>query len=158
MDCPECGQPAGWYSVAEGPGSGTYHPQLTFANAAPGDVEAHVFEEFSRGNIPVPTNLLYPTIDLVRRSIGAGRDELHGELASTPITLPYGEQTLTGFCGPAAVSVRLTSRSPKNPFAKSEPRAASVTLRLMKSGHFSTLSVTLKAPCGRPADRTARSA
>jgi iron complex outermembrane recepter protein len=52
-------------------------PQMTFANAAPGDVEAHVFEEFFHGKISAPTNLLFPSIDLVRRSIGAGRDQLH---------------------------------------------------------------------------------
>jgi iron complex outermembrane recepter protein len=52
-------------------------PQMTFANAAPGDVEAHVFENFFHGDIPVPTNMFYPSIDLVRRSIGEGRNQLH---------------------------------------------------------------------------------
>ena len=62
-------------------------PQLTFANAAPGDVELHVFDNFFHGNIPVPTNMLYPSIDLVRRSMGSGRDVLH---SSPP----------PDFCGP----------------------------------------------------------
>jgi iron complex outermembrane receptor protein len=81
-----------WSALGRGwngaPGSGVYAPQLTFANAAPGDVEAHVFENFFHGNIAVPANMLYPSLDLVRRSIGAGRDQLHAE---PPVD----------FCGPA---------------------------------------------------------
>ncbi|MFL5239035.1 MAG: TonB-dependent receptor plug domain-containing protein [Rhizomicrobium sp.] len=52
-------------------------PQLTFANAAPGDVEAHVFRNFFHGNLDVPANLLFPSLDLDRRSIGEGRNQLH---------------------------------------------------------------------------------
>lgn len=52
-------------------------PQMTFANAAPGDVENHTFEEFFHGNIAIPSNMLYPSIDLVGRSLGDGRDVLH---------------------------------------------------------------------------------
>lgn len=62
-------------------------PQMTFANAAPGDTELQVFKNFFHGNIPVPSNMLYPSIDLVKRSIGEGRNQLH----SPPPA---------GFCGP----------------------------------------------------------
>lgn len=42
-------------------------PQLTFANAAPGDVELHVFDDFFHGNAALPANMYFPTDDLVRR-------------------------------------------------------------------------------------------
>lgn len=51
-------------------------PQLTFANAAPGDIELHTFEDFFHGKVAVPA-MLYPSLDLVERSMGAGRDQLH---------------------------------------------------------------------------------
>jgi TonB-dependent receptor len=60
-------------------------PQLTFANAAPGDVEMHNFENFFRGEATLPGNLFFPSRELVSRM---DRDQLHA--------LPP-----TGFCGPA---------------------------------------------------------
>ena len=51
-------------------------PQLTFANAAPGDVEAHVFKDFFHGGLPVPANLLFPSQALVGQ---LDRDALHRE-------------------------------------------------------------------------------
>ncbi|WP_141395779.1 TonB-dependent receptor [Sphingomonas spermidinifaciens] len=41
-------------------------PQLTFANAAPGDVDNYAFKDFFHGQIAVPAQMLWPTIDLVR--------------------------------------------------------------------------------------------
>jgi TonB-dependent receptor len=42
-------------------------PQLTYANAAPGDVELHVFKNFFHGQAALPANLMFPTDELVRR-------------------------------------------------------------------------------------------
>jgi TonB-dependent receptor len=42
-------------------------PQLTYANAAPGDVELHVFKNFFHGQAALPGNLMFPTDALVRR-------------------------------------------------------------------------------------------
>jgi len=39
-------------------------PQLTFANAAAGDVEMHVFKNFFRGATQLPGNMLYPSLGL----------------------------------------------------------------------------------------------
>lgn len=48
----------GWNGTAE------YAPQLTFANAANGDVETHVFKNFFRGATQLPGNMLYPSLAL----------------------------------------------------------------------------------------------
>lgn len=45
-------------------------PQLTYANAAPGDVEQHVFKDFFHGDAVLPGNLYFPTDALVRGYIG----------------------------------------------------------------------------------------
>ncbi|MCI4589494.1 TonB-dependent receptor [Sphingobium sp. BYY-5] len=42
-------------------------PQLTFANAAPGDVEMHAFKNFFHGSASLPANLMFPTDELARR-------------------------------------------------------------------------------------------
>ncbi|RSV12189.1 TonB-dependent receptor [Sphingomonas sp. ABOLF] len=42
-------------------------PQLTFANAAPGDIERHTFKNFFRGDAVIPGELLFPSYDLVSR-------------------------------------------------------------------------------------------
>ncbi len=42
-------------------------PQLTYANAAPGDVELHTFNDFFHGQAVLPANLMFPTDALVRR-------------------------------------------------------------------------------------------
>lgn len=42
-------------------------PQLTFANAAPGDVELHTFKDFFHGAAVLPGQLLFPSYDLVSR-------------------------------------------------------------------------------------------
>lgn len=54
-------------------------PQMTFANAAPGDIERHVFDNFFRGEAPLPGNMLYPSIDLNERVLAdpSYRDVLH---------------------------------------------------------------------------------
>jgi iron complex outermembrane receptor protein len=57
-------------------------PQLTFANAAPGDVELHVFRNFFGGATSVPT-MLYPSIALTSRM------DIDGVHRSPP----------AGFCG-----------------------------------------------------------
>ncbi|MCW3836477.1 TonB-dependent receptor [Sphingomonas canadensis] len=62
-----------------------YSPQLTFANAAAGDVDAYAFDNFFHGQIAVPAQMLWPTIDLVRN---VDVDDLH---RAPP----------TNFCGPA---------------------------------------------------------
>jgi TonB-dependent receptor len=49
-------------------------PQMTFANAAPGDVELHEFENFFHGSAVLPANLYFPTPELVGRF---DRDQLH---------------------------------------------------------------------------------
>ncbi|WP_162184711.1 TonB-dependent receptor [Sphingomonas hengshuiensis] len=51
-----------------------YAPQLTFANAKPGDIDAYTFDNFFHGQIAVPTQMLWPTIDLVRN---VDVDDLH---------------------------------------------------------------------------------
>ncbi|UIJ47298.1 TonB-dependent receptor [Sphingomonas cannabina] len=58
-------------------------PQLTYANAAPGDVELHVFKNFFHGQAALPANLMFPTDALVRRFDRA-------ELTASPPA---------GFCG-----------------------------------------------------------
>lgn len=42
-------------------------PQLTYANAAPGDVATHVFKDFFRGNTVLPGNLMFATENLANR-------------------------------------------------------------------------------------------
>ena len=49
-------------------------PQLTFANAVPGDVGFYEFDNFFHGDIDVPANLMFPTIDLIRN---VDVDDLH---------------------------------------------------------------------------------
>jgi iron complex outermembrane receptor protein len=62
-----------------------YSPQLTFANAAAGDVDGYAFDNFFHGQIAVPAQMLWPTIDLVRN---VDVDDLH---RAPPVN----------FCGPA---------------------------------------------------------
>jgi len=73
----------GWNGFSNDPA--IYSPQLTYANAAPGDVEFYEFDNFFHGDIDVPANLMFPTIDLVRNG---DVDDLH---RPPPV----------GFCGPA---------------------------------------------------------
>ena len=68
---------------------GTYGPQLTYANAAAGDTELHVFDNFFHGTAVLPGNLLFPSVDLVKRTIPIGA-------ASQLFAAPPN-----GFCGPA---------------------------------------------------------
>ncbi|KRC79991.1 TonB-dependent receptor [Sphingomonas sp. Root241] len=49
-------------------------PQLTFADARPGDVEYYAFDNFFHGDIDVPANTLWPSVALVE---GVTADELH---------------------------------------------------------------------------------
>ena len=42
-------------------------PQLTYANAAPGDVEFHAFKDFFRGNTVLPGNLMFASENLASR-------------------------------------------------------------------------------------------
>lgn len=49
-------------------------PQLTFADARPGDAEYYAFDNFFHGDIDVPANMLWPSIALVE---GVTADELH---------------------------------------------------------------------------------
>jgi TonB-dependent receptor len=70
-----------WAALGRG-GSGD--PQLTYANAAPGDVELHVFKNFFHGQAALPGNLMFPTDALVRRFDRA-------QLTASPPA---------GFCGP----------------------------------------------------------
>lgn len=49
-------------------------PQLTFADARPGDTEYYAFDSFFHGDIDVPANMLWPSIALVE---GVTADELH---------------------------------------------------------------------------------
>ncbi|MDP9423587.1 MAG: TonB-dependent receptor [Pseudomonadota bacterium] len=65
-------------------------PQMTYANAAPGDVGIHEFDNFFHGDVAIP-NMYFPSLDLLRRSRGEGRNELHSPPAA-------------GFCGPAFAS------------------------------------------------------
>lgn len=59
-------------------------PQLTFANAAPGDVEFYAFDNFFHGDIAVPANTLWPSVELMRN---VNVDDLH-------------QPPPEGFCGP----------------------------------------------------------
>lgn len=62
-----------------------YSPQLTFANAAAGDTEFYAFDNFFHGQIAVPAQMLWPSIELVE---GIHVDDLH---RAPP----------ANFCGPA---------------------------------------------------------
>ena len=53
---------------------GSYAPQLTFANAAPGDIEFYAFDHFFHGDLPVPANTLWPSIALIEN---VDVDDLH---------------------------------------------------------------------------------
>lgn len=57
-------------------------PQLTFADAHPGDVEYYAFDNFFHGDIPVPANTLWPSIALIE---GVNVDDLH-----RPAPIGYG--------------------------------------------------------------------
>src|SRR5207247_4288837 len=49
-------------------------PQMTFANAVPGDVEFHSFNDFFHGNLSVPSPLMWPSYALVSKM---DRKQLH---------------------------------------------------------------------------------
>lgn len=55
-------------------GRGWNGPQLTFADARPGDVEFYAFDNFFHGDIAAPANTLWPSIALVE---GVHVDDLH---------------------------------------------------------------------------------
>lgn len=73
-----------WTALGRGwNGSATeYAPQLTFANAAPGDTELHIYRDFFRGQMPLPGGgiSMYPSlgltgqldVDLLHRAPPAG--------------------------------------------------------------------------------------
>ena len=63
-------------------------PQLTFANARPGDTELHVFKNFFHGDTVIPANTMYPT-----ESLG-----IQGILDRALVHRPPP----TGFCGTSA--------------------------------------------------------
>ncbi len=77
-------------------------PQLTFANAAPGDVELHVYDNFFHGAAMVPGNMLYPSLDLTGR---LDIDEVH---RSPP----------EGFCGAPFASDLWWNCSPSGALAE----------------------------------------
>jgi TonB-dependent receptor len=83
---------------------GTYGPQLTYANAAPGDTELHVFDNFFHGAAVLPGNLLFPSASLVNRMMPIGAV---AQLFAAPAN---------GFCGPAdwgnATYFNCTSQGP----------------------------------------------
>lgn len=63
-------------------GRGWNGPQLTFADARPGDTEFYAFDNFFHGDIGVPADTLWPSIALVE---GVSADDLH-----RPAPLGYG--------------------------------------------------------------------
>ncbi len=63
-------------------------PQLTFDNAAPGDIERHAFKDFFRGEVALPGRLWFPSYDLVSR---LDRGQLH-------------QAPPAGFCTPEQVN------------------------------------------------------
>ncbi len=62
-----------------------YSPQLTYANAKPGDTEFYGFDNFFHGQIAPPPDMLWPSIALVE---GVNVDDLH-------------QAPPANFCGPA---------------------------------------------------------
>jgi len=60
-------------------------PQLTYADAHPGDVDLHVFKNFFHGQAVLPANLMFATDELVRRM---DRVALH-----SPAPIGYGGST-----------------------------------------------------------------
>lgn len=60
------------------------NPQMTFANARPGDVETATFNNFFRGDTTLPGVTLVPSVDFV------GRMDINADHAAPP----------PGFCGP----------------------------------------------------------
>lgn len=76
-------------------------PQMTFANAAPGDIEGHVFNNFFHGGLAVPTNLLFPSIGLDQRSV-TNRAQLHASPGDFCGPLDWGGGNPNYFdCSPA---------------------------------------------------------
>ncbi|MEG8039563.1 TonB-dependent receptor [Sphingomonas sp. LR60] len=68
-------------------------PQLSYANAAPGDVSYHAFNDFFRGETPLPGNLMFASEELARRYV---RDRT-GLVASPPAGFcPGGDCTQAG--------------------------------------------------------------
>jgi len=90
-------------------------PQLTFANAAPGDVEFYEFDNFFHGDLPVPANLLFPSVDLIRN---VDVDDLH-------------QPPPAGFCGPPFGSDLWWNCSAAGPLADSTYGGAR-----SRTGHF----------------------
>lgn len=84
-------------------GQGWNGPQLTFADALPGDVEGHAFGNFFHGAVNVPTNLLYPSKELVENStqtsLGQDYPNGYGGAAMTPAPsrTDYSTKTLAGY-------------------------------------------------------------
>lgn len=61
-----------WSALGRGWSEGD--PQLTFADARPGDVEFYAFDNFFHGDIAVPANTLWPSIALIENTHA---DDLH---------------------------------------------------------------------------------
>ncbi len=61
-------------------------PQLTYANATPGDIEYHAFDDFFRGQTPLPGNLMFAS-----RALADRYNENRAGLAASPPA---------GFCPP----------------------------------------------------------
>ncbi len=97
-------------------------PQLTYANAAPGDVESHTFKDFFHGDAVLPANLMFPTDDLVRSALGANRTIITrspGAFCGAPPT-DAAPNPLYGNCsaaGPLAQS-GYGGRVPQPPFVQ----------------------------------------
>jgi iron complex outermembrane recepter protein len=94
----------GWNGFSDDPN--IYSPQLTFANAAPGDTESYGFNNFFHGGWAVPASpMLWPSISMIRN---ADADDLH-------------DKPPVGFCGPAdwGNSALFFNCSPSGPLASS---------------------------------------
>lgn len=68
-------------------------PQLTFADARPGDVEQQTFDNFFRGKAALPGNLLFPSFAMVGKYDVVGDHAYYGGNPVSPIG--YGPLDLT---------------------------------------------------------------
>lgn len=83
----------GWNGVADW-GATNYAPQMSYANAAPGDVSLNAFKNFFHGGAVLPGIQLYPSVSLVDRAL---RDP--GVVFGSQQSALDSNGFLTGMCG-----------------------------------------------------------
>lgn len=90
-------------------------PQMTFANARPGDVDSYAFENFFHGAIPIPAQMLWPSLSLIENT---DVDDLHSSPGNFCGPFDWGNATYfnCSSAGPISTSTYGGARTRVNEF------------------------------------------